>query len=216
MIDAITFIRLRSQRLPYKSIKKLNGLPLCNYALRVMNKVPEIDDIIVYASDKRICGYIDGSIRYTFKKRPNFLDSNSTTFSDIMDYAVDLINSEYVLYFCVTSPFMKPETISEMINKVVNEGYDSAFTVKEIKNFCWFKEMPLNYDPNNVPFTQDLEPVLVETSGLYIFRKDLYQKTQRRIGFKPYIKRVGIVEGHDIDYPEDFEIAEYFIKGDLV
>ena len=215
MIDAITFIRLNSQRLPYKSVKKLNGIPLCNYALRVMNKVPEIDEVIVYASDETICKHVDDSIKYTFKKRPRFLDSNSTTFNDIMDYAVDLIDSEYVLYFCVTSPFMKPKTISEMINKVVNEDYDSAFTVKEIRNFCWFKEMPLNYDPGNVPFTQNLEPVLVETSSLYIFRKDFYQKTKRRIGFKPYIKRVGIIEGHDIDYPEDFEIAEYFMKGDL-
>jgi len=216
MIDAITFIRLNSQRVPYKSIKELNGIPLCNYALRAMNDVPEIDDIIVYASDKNICKYIDDSIRYTFKKRPSFLDSNFATFNDIMDYAINLIDSEYVLYFCVTSPFMKPETISEMINKVINEDYDSAFTVKEIKNFCWFKGAPLNYNPNSIPFTQDLEPILVETSSLYIFEKDLYRKTKRRIGFKPYIRRVGIIEGHDIDYPEDFKIAEYFIKGDLI
>jgi len=212
MIDAITFIRLNSQRVPYKSIKELNGIPLCNYALRAMNDVPEIDDIIVYVSDENVCKYIDDSIRYTFKKRPSFLDSNSATFNDIMDYAINLIDSEYVLYFCVTSPFMKPETISEMINKVINEDYDSAFTVKEIKNFCWFKGTPLNYNLNSIPFTQNLEPVLVETSSLYIFEKDLYQKTKRRIGFKPYIRRVGIIEGHDIDYPEDFKIAEYFIK----
>jgi CMP-N-acetylneuraminic acid synthetase len=216
MIDAITFIRLKSQRVPSKSVKKLNGVPLCNYALKVMNEVPEIDNIIVYASNEDICKYIDSSVKYTFKKRPERLDSNSATFNTIMDYAINLINSKYVLYFCVTSPFMKPETISEMINKVVKEDYDSAFTVKEIRNFCWFKNKPLNYDPNIVPFTQDLEAVLVETSGLYIFGKDLYLQTRRRIGFKPYIKRVGIIEGHDIDYIEDFKIAECFIKGELI
>jgi len=216
MIDAITFIRLKSQRVLSKSIKKLNGIPLCNYALEVMNKVPEIDNIIVYASSEDLCKYTDPSVRYTFKKRPESLDSDSATFNDIMDHAINVIDSEYIVYFCVTSPFIQPETISEMINKVVKEDYDSAFTVKEIRNFCWLKDKPLNYDPNNVPFTQDLEPILVETSGLYIFRKDLYQKTRRRIGFKPYIKRVGIIEGHDIDYIEDFKIAECFIKGRLI
>lgn len=216
MIDSITFIRLKSQRLPFKSIKKLNGIPLCNYALKVMNEVPEIDNIIVYTSSEDLCKYIDSSLRYTFKKRLVSLDSNSATFNTIMDYAINLINSEYVLYFCVTSPFMKPETISEMINKVIKEDYDSAFTVKEIRNFSWFKNKPLNYDPNNVPFTQDLEPVLVETSGLYIFKKELYQQTGRRMGFKPYIKKVEVIEGHDIDYIEDFKIAECFIKVGLI
>jgi len=215
-MNAITFIRMQSQRVKGKSIKKLNDIPLCNYALKVMNSVPEIDDINVYASNKKLCEYINSSIRYTFIERPESLDSNSATFNDIMDYVVDTIDSKYIVYFCVTSPFMKPETISEMVNKVLREDYDSAFTVNEIRKFCWFENKPLNYDQSNVPFTQDLEPILVETSGLYIFRKDLYQKTGRRIGFKPYIKRVGIIEGHDIDYIEDFRLAEYFIKEGLV
>lgn len=216
MIDAITLIRLKSQRLPFKSIKELDGTPLCNYALKVMNKVPEIDNIIVYASNEDLCKYIDSSVRYTFVRRPESLDSNSATFNTIMDYAINIMDSDYILYFCVTSPFMKPETISEMVNKVIKEGYDSAFTVTEIRNFCWFKDKPLNYDPNNVPFTQDLEPVFVETSGLYIFKKDLYLQNKRRIGFKPYIKKVSLVEGHDIDYEEDFKIAECFIKAGIV
>ena len=216
MIDAITFIRLQSQRLPFKSIKELNGIPLCNYALKVMNKVPEINNIIVYASNEELCKYIDSSVRYTFVRRPESLDSNSATFRDIMDYAINIIHSEYIVYFCVTSPFMKPETISEMVNKVIKEGYDSAFTVNEIRKFCWFQDKPLNYNPNDVPPTQDLEPVLEETGGLYIFRKELYLKTRRRIGFNPYVRRVGLIEGHDIDYPEDFKMAEYFIKAGVV
>lgn len=216
MIDAITFIRLKSQRLPFKSIKELDGIPLCNYALKVMNKVPEIGNIIVYASSEELCKYIDPSVRYTFVRRPESLDSNSATFNTIMDYAINIIDSEYIVYFCVTSPFMKPETISEMINEVIRGNYDSAFTVKEISNFCWFEGKPLNYDPNNVPFTQHLEPVLEETSGLYIFSKELYQQTGRRIGFNPYIRRVGLIEGHDIDYEEDLKIAEYFIKAGVL
>jgi len=216
MIDAITFVRLQSQRVPAKSIKPLSGIPLYNYAIKVMNEVPEIDNIVVYASSEGICNNIDRSLRYTFKKRSDSLDSDSATFNDIMDLAINLVDSEYVVYFCVTSPFMKPKTISEMITAVITEDYDSAFMAKEIRNFCWYNEEPLNYDPNRISFTQDLEPVLVETSGLYIFRKDLYQETGRRIGFTPYIKRVGIVEGHDIDYIEDFKLAESFINGGLV
>ena len=47
-IKAITFIRQNSQRLPGKSTRNLNGIPLCNYSLKTMTEVDGIDDVIVY------------------------------------------------------------------------------------------------------------------------------------------------------------------------
>jgi CMP-N-acetylneuraminic acid synthetase len=213
MLDAITFIRLNSQRVPSKSIKPLNGIPLCNYALKVMNKVPEIDNLMVYASNEEISDYIDPSIEYTFKKRPEFLDSDSTTFNDVMDRGIDLIDSKYLVYFCVTSPFMKPATISEMIHRVLMEDYDSSFLAHATQAFTWYNGKPLNYDVKKIISTQALVPVVFETSGLYVFEKECYKGTGQRIGNKPYIKKVGLIEGWDIDYEEEFEIAERLSRG---
>ena len=214
-IKAITFIRTDSKRLPNKSIKLLGDKPLCNYALKVMNEIEQLDDVIVYASDESIVKDVDKDINFTFLKRPTEFDKDSATFSTIMNTAIDEIDSDYVLYFCVTSPFIKKETISDMINKVISGEYDSSFSVKEVKNFCWYDDKPLNYNPHKVPFTQTLQPVLEETSGLYIFKRELYKKYKRRIGYKPYLKVVGDIEGHDIDYPIDFTLAEYYIEKKL-
>ena len=167
-------------------------------------------------SDKEINDHIDPSLGVRFVQRPEKFNKNSATFSIIMDKAIGLIDTEYVLYFCVTSPFIKVETIADMIDKVQNCNYDSAIAVKKIKNFCWFDSSPLNYDPHNVPFTQDLQPVFEETSGLYLFKKDLYLKTKRRCGFNPYLKVVNDVEGHDIDYEEDFNLAKFYLENDLI
>ena len=85
--------------------------------------------------------------------------------------------------------------------------------------FCWFNGAPLNYALiGPVPRTQDLVPVSVETSGLYIFSKTLFKSYSRRIGFNPYIKSLGIIESWDIDTPEDFIIAKAFseIKDDIL
>lgn len=210
-MDAITTIRLNSKRVPCKSIKKLNGIPLLNYALQTMNKVKEIDNIIIYASTD-LSEYILPSIKYTLKFRSPLLDSDTTTFNEIMDKAINLTDSEYVLFFCVTSPFMKFESINNMIDKVTKDKYDSAFTANDVKKFAWFNNKPLNYNIRKIPRTQDMEPILIETSSLYIFDKESYKKTGRRIGQTPYIQRVGQIEGLDIDYPEDFEIAEYYTK----
>jgi len=67
----------------------------------------------------------------------------------------------------------------------------------------------LNYELDNVPRTQDLKPIIQETSGLYIFSKELFKKYKRRIGFNPYIKIVDMLEGWDIDTMDELRIAEY-------
>jgi CMP-N-acetylneuraminic acid synthetase len=99
-----------------------------------------------------------------------------------------------------------------MINRIETNEYDSAFTAYKHQMFSWYNGKPLNYNPSNVPRTQDISPVLVETSGLYIFSKDLYKNYKRRIGFNPYIKEVDIFEGWDIDTIKDWEIAEWILQ----
>ena len=95
-----------------------------------------------------------------------------------------------------------------MISQMINNNFDSVFTAFNLKSFCWFNGQPLNYDPVNIPRTQDLRPVIVETSALYIFSKQLFKKYKRRIGFKPYIKIVDMFEGWDIDTVDNLKMAE--------
>ena len=135
---------------------------------------------------------------------------------------IDNIKTDYIVFLCVTSPFISVETINDMIEKVESKKYDSSFLAYEINSFCWYDNKPLNYiistpdvNPeyaNLINRTQDLKPVVVENTGLYIFSVDLYKKHKRRIGFNPYIKVVDELEAWDIDTPEDFEIAKLIGK----
>ena len=49
-----------------------------------------------------------------------------------------------------------------------------------------------------------------ETSGIYVFTKEVFQKYKRRVGKHPFIKEVTFKESIDINEPEDFELAEMF------
>jgi CMP-N-acetylneuraminic acid synthetase len=190
----------------------LGGKKLFNYALSAISLVEGVDEIIVYASEDFVKPHVAAGINYRFVRRGKHLDED-VNFNDVMSEAIHELNSDHILYFCVTSPFIRTSTVEDMINKVKNESYDSSFTAKPMRSFCWFKNKPLNYDPTgDIPFTQDLQPVLVETSGLYIFERELFLKKGRRIGDDPYIKEVDEIEGHDIDYPEDFAIAEAIVS----
>ena len=76
-----------------------------------------------------------------------------------------------------------------------------------MQEFFWADGKPMNYSPNKIPRTQDLQPIYVETTGMYIFTKDVIQKLKRRIGDKPYMLEVSEIEATDINNPIDFEIA---------
>lgn len=201
-------VRLNSKRVPFKSIRKIRGKALINYAISTLNQVEEMSDTLLYCSQEKIQQYIDSNLSYTFVKRPTYLDSDEATFNDILQTLIDEIETDYIVFLCCTSPFIKPETLRDMISQMINNNFDSAFTAFNLKSFCWFNGQPLNYDPSNVPRTQKLKPVIAETSALYIFSKQLFKKYKRRIGFKPYIKIVNIFEGWDIDTIEDLKMAE--------
>ena len=212
-------VRLNSKRLPGKSIKCLNGQTLIERAIETLNDVPEIDETILYCSDDSISDHISKDLSYRQIERPDYTNDDTSSFNDVLDSAISRINTEYIVFLCCTSPFVKPETISEMIQKIKKSSYDSSFAAREDSAFCWFNGAPLNYALiGPVPRTQDLVPVSVETSGLYIFSKTLFKSYSRRIGFNPYIKSLGIIESWDIDTPEDFIIAKAFseIKDDIL
>ncbi|MBN2057339.1 MAG: acylneuraminate cytidylyltransferase family protein [Candidatus Saganbacteria bacterium] len=205
--------RLNSERVPQKNIKELGGIPLINYSLRVLNKVKGIDEAVVFASEPSICDHIEDDLEYTYLKRPASLDTAQTTIQDIISEFLKLNDADIIVLLHVTSPFLKPETVSECLAKVLSGEYDSAFTAYSFKKFAWFKGKPLNYSLDKpTPRTQDIEPIITEQSSLYVFKRDFFLKTKRRIGNKPYIRSIDHFEGHDIDTPEDFEIAELIVN----
>ena len=93
------------------------------------------------------------------------------------------------------------------MEQVLNQDYDSAFSAERVQTFAWYQGKPINYDLNDVPRTQDMEPIWVETSAFFIFGKELFTKYNRRIGFHPFIQEVSGMEAVDIDERQDYEMA---------
>ena len=207
--------KLNSQRVPGKNIRNLAGVPLVNYVLRTLNEVKSIDETIIFASEPSITEYLQKGLCYKFLKRPEYLDTQEAKVQDFISEFLKVEPADIITLLHITSPFIKAETISDCIQQVASGKFDSAFAAVTLNKFCWFKGQPLNYSLEQpTPRTQDLEPVLVEQSGLYVFRRELFERSGQRISAKPYIRNVDEIEGHDIDTPEDFELAEMIIKAE--
>jgi CMP-N-acetylneuraminic acid synthetase len=169
-------------------------------------KVKGIDEVYVYCSDPAIKGYIpQGAV---FLQRGAWLDGDEIKARDTYSAFVEEVDADIYVAACTTSPFTKVETVSDALEKVKSGGYDSAFSVKRAQTFAWYQGHPLNYDPADVPRTQDIEPVFVETSAFFIFKKELWTQHGRRIGFRPYMSEVDEIEAVDIDTPDEFAFAD--------
>ena len=204
-IVAFVPIKLNSQRLPNKNILPVAGHPLCWHILDTLSRTKGIDEVYVFCSDEGIKDYIPDKVK--FLKRDKQLDGDLVKGFDIYDAFIKEVNADIYILAHTTSPFIKRETVESALDKMIDSDYDSAFSAQRVQTFAWYKGKPINYDLNDVPRTQDMEPIYVETSGFFMFRKEIFTEKRRRIGFKPYIQEVDSVEAVDIDTKEDYEFA---------
>lgn len=205
-IVAFVPIRLNSKRVVGKNLKMLGDKPLMCYILDTLANVKAIDEVYVYCSQESIKEYLPKSVK--FLKRPEFLDRDETLGKEIYEEFTKTIDADIYVLAHTTSPFMKKETVDNALDKIMNDGYDSAFSCEKVQTFAWYDGKPLNYDLKEIPRTQTIEPVFVETSAFFMFKRDVWKVHKQRIGFNPYMAQVNKIEGVDIDWPEDFEFAE--------
>ena len=204
-VVAFVPIRLNSKRVVGKNLKLLGGKPMMCYLLETLVQVGQIDEVYVYCSSDEVLPYLPAGVKLL--KRSTALDSDTALGEEIYDAFVRDVEADVYMLAHTTSPFIKPETIAAAVDAVKSGRYDSAFSAQKIQTFAWYEGKPLNYSPTSIPRTQTIEPVYVETSAFYIFGREMWLGEHRRVGYNPYMALVGPVEGVDIDYPEDFELA---------
>lgn len=209
-VVAFVPIRLNSKRVVGKNLKMLGGKPLMCYILDTLANIKKIDEVYVYCSQESIKEYLPEDVK--FLKRPEYLDRDETLGKEIYEEFTKTIDADIYILAHTTSPFMKQETIENALDKIVNDGYDSAFSCEKIQTFTWYDGKPLNYDLKEIPRTQTIEPIYVETSAFFMFKRDIWKIHKQRIGFKPYMAQVDKIEGVDIDWPEDFDFAEKILE----
>ena len=205
-IVAFVPIKRESERLPNKNFLLLGGLPLYGHILRTLTATPAIDDVYLFTSAPRGLFELPKGVQYLQKD-----EQNNRPMGIIREFCMKVASDLYVLAHA-TTPFTRRETLEHAIAEVSTGRHDSALPVERINTFAWCGARPVNYDPNSVPKTQEIEPVLIETSGFYLFERSLALKDSRRVGYRPLFCEVSFPETIDIDYLWQFNLAELHIQ----
>ena len=204
-----------SERVYNKNLKLFAGKPLYHRITKTLLKSNYISKIIVNTDSNKIINDINISFdnKITINKRPNKIIGDYVSMNDIIKYDISCFDSNIYIQTHSTNPMLKVETIDKAIKKMIyfekSKKYDSIFSVSEIKKRFYSKDAkPLNHDPYML-VTQHLEPIYEENSSFYLFSKDSFTaNNNNRIGIKPFMYEINKSEAVDIDYPEDFVIAE--------
>ncbi|WOI38075.1 acylneuraminate cytidylyltransferase family protein [Alteromonas sp. CI.11.F.A3] len=213
--------RRGSQRVAKKNIKPFAGFNfgLIEVKLKQLLETPNIDEVVLSTNDAEILAYVE---RFNTKNlrihcRADELSSSDTSTDELVAHALDLIPDGHILWTHVTSPFINSEIYSDIIEKykmVLESGNDSLMTTTKIHGFLWKNGEPLNYcrETEKWPRTQTIDPVDEVNSGAFLASSRIYKELGDRIGNKPYLYNLDRLTSHDIDWPEDFVIAECMVK----
>ena len=202
---AIVPLKVNSERVPRKNFRLLGGKPLFAHIFETLLEVPLLDRIVCWSSDDFFKDLLPEGVE--FIKRESYLDGNEIKAKELFTEAAKQIDTDYFVLTHATTPFIKATSISKGINAIL-DGYDSSFTVKEMKNYCWFDNKTLNYSLDSPVKTQNLKSVYFETSGFYIYKRELMLEEGRRIGNNSKMIEVSEIESIDIDNEEDLVFAK--------
>ncbi len=202
-----------SERVKNKNSKYLDGEMLYEHALKLLLKCKNIDKVFLDTEEPKMFEKIN-YLPIHFMHRETSLASNKTDGHQL--FYNEVKNNDdadiYIQLLC-TSPFINPITIDNAIEQLkMNDCYDSAILMKKEKVYQWHENSPL-YDVNHIPNSKNLPDTITETMGLYILKRDVALSTKKRIGMNPLFIYSTPLEAIDVNYPEDFDLAEIIANG---
>jgi len=216
--------RKGSERVKNKNIRPFSSYSngLIEIKLKQLSEVKEIDTIILSTNDEEIIRYaeLSGIRNLIIHRRDDELASSQTSTDDLVTHAQTLISDGHILWTHVTSPFLNSSAYRKIIlsyKEGLEQGYDSLMTTSLIQSFVWGKNGPINYDRSveKWPRTQTIQPLHEINSAVFLSSVGIYTNKKDRIGDNPKLYPLNKIEGLDIDWPEDFQIADCLLNAKL-
>ena len=148
-IVAVVSARAGSKGIPGKNIKLLNGKPLVLHSLKSLLKIKEINKIVLSSDSNKILNIAKKfSKKIQLMKRPKRLAADKTPLTSVVKYtALELEKkgyvADYVLQIAPTCPFIKIQTIKNII-KLLKKGNECVVTLKKIEHEHPYRAKHLN------------------------------------------------------------------------
>lgn len=225
MSEKIAFFlptRKGSERVKNKNTRPFADIEggLVENKIKQLLSTKHIDEILFSSNDEMCIAIAEkytSDSRLRIILRPNELCLSTTNLQDLICYVPTITNADHILWGHVTTPLVEAKVydtaIEQYLSKII-KGYDSLVSVKELKNFLLNQEGKLVNNTTNIPWprTQDLEPLYEINHAIFLAKRSVYTEQKNRIGQKTLLYIMDEIHSKDIDWEEDFKIAEIMYK----
>jgi CMP-N-acetylneuraminic acid synthetase len=215
-IAALVPMRHSSERVPGKNYRQLAGKPLYAHILETLLNVPEISQVVVDTDSPFIIEGLRRSYpKVTILERPEHLRAGTIPMNEILLHDTAQVKADLYLQTHSTNPLLRAETISAAIQALRGSypTYDSLFGVTRMQVRLWDQlARPINHNPAILLRTQDLPPVFMENSCVYIFTRQTLEQRRNRLGERPYMFEISPAEAWDIDEESTFQMVDILMK----
>lgn len=213
-------IRKGSERIINKNIKPFSDFSngILELKLSQLLAIDQEHEIVLSTNDQQA---IDLAMsfndnRISIDRRPEWLCDSNTALSDLINYVPKIVKNDHIAWIHATTPFVDASLYTLLVEKyeesLKSNRFDSLMCVKKFQNFLWDVELNkfINFDQeiSRYPRTQDLKPLFEVTHAAFITSRELYVINKDRIGRNPYLYELSAISAFDIDWEEDFLIAE--------
>ena len=177
-----------------------------------------IDNVIVSTTDDTVYKVPYKNQKINIIERPKNLGLSSTHTDRLIEYALNNFQTEWFLWTHVTCPFFDSNEYQKFIelslNAINNNSNDSSVSVCEHKGYFYdFKKNPLYTKTVCAwPPTQKIKPIYEINNAAFFGKTNTLKKFNDRIGDNPYFYNTSKLASTDIDWEEDFSIADEIYK----
>jgi len=212
--------RLGSKRVKKKNLRLIGGKPLISYVIEAALDVKYFDEIYIN-SESDIFSEIAEKYNISFYKRPSDLSSDTATNDQFALDFVNHIKGDILVQLLPTSPLITTNEIEDFVREILENDYDTLISVEHKQIACVYNNKPVNFDKYIInPPSQTMTPVMAYATALMGWKYKNYSSNMGKYncayhggdGKIGYFELRGL-SAIDIDYENDFLLAESIIKG---
>ncbi|MEJ2883528.1 acylneuraminate cytidylyltransferase family protein [Pedobacter sp. GR22-6] len=211
--------RKGSQRVLSKNTRPFSDISggILELKLKQLISSKLLDSIILSTNDELSIeiakSYREQDSRVQIIERPEELCLDTTSLTDLIKYVPTITDAEHILWGHTTTPFVDGSDYDEAIESYelkLQEGFDSLISVTSFKNFLLDENAKIFNNNTSLawPRTQDLPQLYELNHAVFLTSRAVYLNNHNRIGNKPFLYEMGKLKSVDIDWEEDFKIAE--------
>ena len=212
--------KARSTRIPGKNLKDLCGKPMMAYIIETAKSARGVDRVIVTTESdeiKKVAERYGAEVPFI---RPQELTSDAATSQEVLVHALDELKAregyepEYVLLLYPTSPLLSRERVEQAIALAVEKDADSVVSGHYDKGHYWIQDDGAwkRLYPIKLVNSQYQQPLFKENGAIYMTCVSILRKQKQLLADRVQVLLMEPDENIDVDYPEDFALAEEILR----